>query len=511
MTIKIMKNEKINPLDEVINTILKSQAKTCVMAQKKLAERTQSKQEKNKKPELLAPAGNLEKMKTAFSFGADAVYAGIPDFSLRVRINDFDLNSLKEAIEYAHRINKKVYVTINIFAHNHHLEKLPGYLKKIKVLGPDGLIVSDPGVMQAIKNIWPEAVIHLSTQANCTNWQAAKFWQSQGVERVILGREVTLQEIQGMRKKLPKLELETFVHGAMCMAYSGRCFLSKYYLDRSANLGDCVQPCRWEYEVKSHKITPSPSKGEGSGEVSRIDKTVMIKAKGHDEEFELVEEEHGSYILNSKDMCLIKRLPELIDAGIVSLKIEGRAKSVYYLGVVVGAYRKAIDLIYEKKLTDKELKKQLNNLYKELEEKVVHRGYTEGFAFDQGKLAQNLDNSHKECNWEFCGQVVNSGQHRNSQDNIEDEKNIAGVPLTDILISSKKHQILVKIHNVLKVGDEIEIVVPAYDIIKMKVKNIVDSETGEEMDSAHGGQGKSAYIETDREVPGYSVIRRKIK
>lgn len=479
---------------------------------------------KQKKPELLAPAGNMEKMKTAFAFGADAVYAGIPDFSLRVRINDFTLESLKEAVDYAHSVKKKVYVTINIFAHNHHLAKLPAYLKKLKEIKPDGLIVSDPGIIQAIKEVWPEAVIHLSTQANCTNWQAAKFWQQQGLERVILGREVTLPEIKEMRKKLPKLELETFVHGAMCMAYSGRCFLSKYFLGRSANLGDCVQPCRWEYEVKSCEFAPSPSEEpvlsltgeEGPGEVGSCQsKSVMIKAKGHDEQFELVEEEHGSYILNSLDMCLIKRLPELIDAGIVSLKIEGRAKSVYYLGVVVGAYRKAIDLIHESKNasvvipakagiqavgksgkldprlreddSQKEIKKELTKLYKELETKVVSRGYTEGFMFEQGKTAQNLDNSHKECDWEFCGQVAQS---------------------LKLKVKSNKYQTLVKIHNSLKVSDQIEIVTPTYDIIKMKVGSLIDEKTGEKLTSAHGGQGKNTILETTRQIPEFSVIRR---
>src|SRR3989339_896843 len=233
------------------------------------------------KIELLAPAGNMEKMKTALVFGADAVYAGIPDFSLRVRINDFDLEKIKEATEYCHKIGKKIYITVNIFAHNRHLEKLPVYIKKLKKIKVDALIISDPGVIEIVKEIWPEVEIHLSTQANCTNWQAAKFWQAQGVKRIILGRETTLPEIKMIHKKCPDLELEYFVHGAMCMAYSGRCFLSKYYADRSANLGDCVQPCRWKGDVRSEKLEVRNEKGD---------------------EFEIVEEEHGSYILNSKDL-----------------------------------------------------------------------------------------------------------------------------------------------------------------------------------------------------------------
>ena len=190
------------------------------------------KKEKNKKIELLAPAGNLEKMKTALAFGADAVYAGIPDFSLRVRINDFNLEKIQEAVEYCHKRNKKIYITINIFAHNRHIDELPKYIKLLKKIKVDALIVSDPGVINLIKDIWIKCEIHLSTQANCTNWQSAKFWFEQGIKRIILGREVTLAEIKEIHKKVPDLELEYFVHGAMCMAYSGRCFLSKYYLNK---------------------------------------------------------------------------------------------------------------------------------------------------------------------------------------------------------------------------------------------------------------------------------------
>ncbi len=416
---------------------------------------------KNKKPELLAPAGNIEKMKTAFAFGADAVYAGIPDFSLRTRINDFTLASLEEAVGYARERGKKVYVTINIFAHNEHLAKLPAYLKELKRIKPDALIVSDPGVISLIKKHWPEAEIHLSTQANCTNSSAADFWFRSGVKRVILGREVAYQDILSIKKAVPKLELETFVHGAMCMAYSGRCFLSKFLVDRSGNLGDCVQPCRWNYDAQS----------------------IAIKPDGHQAEFELVEEKHGSYILNSNDMCLMKRMPELMASGLDSLKIEGRAKSAYYLAAVVGAYRKAIDELSDGKSDDKAQRSISKKLFKELEEKLVHRGYTEGFMFGEGRSAQNLSNSHNECAWEFCGQVAG-------------EKN----GLT-----------LVKVHNALRVGDQIEVLLPGYDIIRKKVGKIIDAETGESLESAHGGQGRMVLLDLGREVPEFSVLRRKIR
>ncbi|MDD5291021.1 MAG: U32 family peptidase C-terminal domain-containing protein [Patescibacteria group bacterium] len=421
------------------------------------------------KPELIAPAGNLEKMKTAFAFGADAVYLGIPDFSLRVRVNDFTLAGIDEATKYAHKIGKKVYATVNIFAHNKHLKKLPGHIEKLKKIGVDGLFISDPAVLGEVKRIWPKAKIILSTQANCTNWQAAIFWLKQGAKRIILSRELELSEIKEIKKRVPKLELECFIHGALCMAYSGRCFLSKYFNDRNANLGDCSQPCRWDY---------------------------FISAENH-ETLELVEEKNGSYILNSKDLCLIKRVPEMIEAGISAFKIEGRAKSVYYLANVVGAYRKAIDVIQESKKTPLrqgfagQAKKQKNNelkfLYEELEEKLYHRGYTEGFMFREGKAAQNLDNSHKIPEWEFCGQVIKNRKYG-------------------------KGKIFVKAHNTMKVGDELEILRPSYDIIKMRLKRMADAKTGEKIKEAHGGGSEDVVIlEVSGNVPEYSVLRRRVK
>ncbi|HAM88334.1 MAG: Peptidase U32 [Candidatus Falkowbacteria bacterium GW2011_GWC2_38_22] len=421
------------------------------------------------KIELLAPAGNMEKMKTALVFGADAVYAGIPDFSLRVRINDFDLEKIKEATEYCHKIGKKIYITVNIFAHNRHLEKLPVYIKKLKKIKVDALIISDPGVIEIVKEIWPEVEIHLSTQANCTNWQAAKFWQAQGVKRIILGRETTLPEIKMIHKKCPDLELEYFVHGAMCMAYSGRCFLSKYYADRSANLGDCVQPCRWKGDVRSEKLEVRNEKGD---------------------EFEIVEEEHGSYILNSKDLCLVKYLKELQEAGISSFKIEGRAKSVYYQAVVAGIYSRAIELLGIKNKKNQIV--EMEYLQKELETKLVHRGYTTGFLLGD-KADQNLDNSHEKSEWEFCGVVVSKKLEVRSKK-----------------FKARSEKVLIKVHNSIRVGDEIEIVKPKYDIIKLKVERLWDAKTGAEIAEAHGGQGALVWLELDEMVVEFSVIRRKI-
>jgi putative protease len=316
-------------------------------------------------PELLAPAGNLEKLKTALAFGADAVYAGIPDFSLRTRINDFTLADIKKATEYCHARGKKIYVTLNIFAHNQHLNKLPAHICALKKIKVDGLFISDPGVINVVKKVWSTAHIHLSTQANCTNWQAVKFWQKQGVKRIILSRELSVKEIAEIHKKVPGVELECFVHGAMCMAYSGRCFLSKYFTDRNANLGDCAQSCRWKYRVINNETLKNVQNKKLIMNSKDKDKEIFIKPEGREEELELVEEEHGSYILNSEDLCLIKRLEELKKAGIVSFKIEGRAKSVYYLAAVVGAYREAIN--------SKGDKKKINYLFNELKTKLVNR------------------------------------------------------------------------------------------------------------------------------------------
>ncbi|NCN22460.1 U32 family peptidase [Candidatus Falkowbacteria bacterium] len=407
--------------------------------------------EKKKKLELLAPAGNFNKLKTALAYGADAVYLGIPDFSLRVRINDFDLKTLKEGADYAHRQGKKVYITINIFAHNEHLKALPKYLKALKDIKPDALIISDPGIIALAKKYLPKVEIHLSTQANCTNLESAKFWTKQGISRIILGREVTLKEIKEIKKALPKVELEYFIHGAMCMAYSGRCFLSKLFVNRSANLGDCAQPCRWEFETSRY----------------------TLKAERHEAELELVEERHGSYLLNSRDLNLIKHLKELIEAGVTSFKIEGRAKSDYYLATVCGSYRRALDLIFGG-LKGNKLKKELEYLNHELETKLVHRGYTSGFLLGE-KADQNIKDAKNESKWEYCGQVVKVKKNKESQ------------------------TIYFKVHNTIKAGELLEVIGKNYDIIKIKPKAFFESDPKgnlktEKITEAHGGGGAKVLV-----------------
>ncbi len=429
---------------------------------------------KQNKIELLAPAGNMDKMKTALAHGADAVYAGIPDFSLRVRINDFDMEKIKEAKEYCHARGKKIYITINIFAHNHHIDKLPSYVRKLKKIGVDALIISDPGIISVVKKVWPEAEIHLSTQANCTNWQAAKFWHDLGVKRVILGREATLDEIREIKKRVPKLDLEVFVHGAMCMSYSGRCFLSKYFVDRSGNLGDCVQPCRWKYNTKTTNKDDEELNGE---------RLFIAEERRGDQPLELVEEEHGSYILNSKDLCLLKYIKDLREAGVMSFKIEGRAKSAYYQAMVAGIYSRVVNNL------DTITTREINKLYKELETKIISRGFTTGFILGE-KGEEDTENPHKKIDWQFCGVVVD----------LDSEK-----------VTNGNERVFVKVHNQIRLGDEIEIVMPNYEIKKIKVKKMLDSATGEEISEAHGGAGgKIIELAIKGGVPEFSVLRRKL-
>ena len=294
-----------------------------------------------KKAELLAPAGNMERLKTAIHFGADAVYLGTTAFSLRNMADNFTLDELRDACEYAHARGVKIYVTVNAFLRDSELVSLPETLVAIEKTGADALIINDPSVIRTAKRVIPNMPLHLSTQANTLNSEAALFWHEQGVERIVLARELTLGEIADMRKKLPdSLELEAFVHGAMCVSYSGRCLLSNYIAGRDSNRGECVQPCRWSYEFRE---------------------------RGKNGEFFTLETEpNGSYILNSRDMCLVEHLKEIVDSGVVSLKIEGRMKSILYVATVVNAYRMALD--------GADMAAVLGEL-----DRVSHRPYTTGF------------------------------------------------------------------------------------------------------------------------------------
>jgi len=416
------------------------------------------------RPELVAPAGSLEKLKYALEYGADAVYCGIPDFSLRVRINQFSKEDILEGIKYAHSKGKKVFVTTNIFAHNEHIDKLEKFLTWLydSQVRSDAFIAADPGVINVIKKKFPEANIHLSTQANCTNWQAAKFWYDLGVKRVVLGREVTLEEIKEIKKKVPKLEIEVFVHGAMCMSYSGRCMLSAWMTGRSANLGDCAQTCRWKYGVV---------------EETRPGEFIPIE-----------EDERGTYIFNSKDMCLIDYVKDLADIGVDSFKIEGRAKSVHYLSTVVKAYKSVIDSDYDKK-SIREAKKEIA--------KNVSRQYTTGFlltdvARPSSKIEEEMQNFYNrtvESGWEFVGEVV------------------VGSGVT-ILTGKEIQGFIVKPHNLLLSSDEVEILQPHGKKTKIKILKLIDLRNGQEVEKANGGTGRLYLVPTKLQIEAMSVLRK---
>jgi putative protease len=367
-------------------------------------------------PELLAPAGSLRNMRYAFAYGADAVYAGQPRYSLRVRNNEFSLENLALGIEEAHAKGKKFYVVSNIAPHN---SKIATYLKDIApvvAMKPDALIMSDPGLIMLVREAYPEMPIHLSVQANAVNYATVKFWQKQGIERVILSRELSLEEIEVIKEQVPDMELEVFVHGALCMAYSGRCLLSGYMNKRDPNQGTCTNACRWSYDVKAGKenetgdivhvepanaetgpqtVTPTLGEGAPSTEV------FMLEEKEKPGELmPTFEDEHGTYIMNSKDLRAVQHVERLTRMGVHSLKIEGRTKSHYYCARTAQVYRKAIDDAVAGKPFDMSLMANLETL--------AHRGYTEGFLRRHAHQAyQNYEYGHSVSDkQQFVGEII---------------------------------------------------------------------------------------------------------
>ncbi len=421
--------------------------------------------------ELLAPAGSPQKMEYALIYGADAVYAGVPDFSLRARINAFDLEKLKKGVDLAHQKNKKFYITLNIYAHNQHLKKLERHLKDLSTIQVDGIIISDPGILMLVKKHLPQIEIHLSTQANATNWQAVQFWKEQGIKRIILAREVTLKEIKEIHQRVPSVELEYFVHGAMCMSYSGRCILSKWMTGRSANLGDCAQPCRWAYHIQKSNEQNSFLPKEKEEDV----KIMSVTDRQNKFSLDLEEDQHGTYFFNSYDLNLLNYLAELKKAGVSSFKIEGRNKSVYYLANVVRAYRHVLDAL-DKNPT--KYKKVLQN-EKENLDSLVHRGYTTGFLLEK-EPPHNFSNSHNPSHYEFVGEI------------LEQEDKLA----------------LVKVHNAIYDNDQLEIISPQ-DNFKVKLLNIYNQDK-EKVSSAHGGHSNFYYLKLNRPVEKFSLIRKKL-
>jgi putative protease len=420
--------------------------------------------------ELLAPAGSPEKLRYAIKYGADAVYCGVPDVSMRARVNTFTEKDILEASKYVHSEKKKIFVTLNIYAHNYHLPKIEAHLKFLKKADIDAVIVADPGIIMLVKKHLPKVAIHLSTQANTTNWQAAKFWYDLGIARIVLARETTLEDIREIKKHVPKLELEYFVHGAMCMSYSGRCILSKWMSGKSANLGDCTQPCRWGYKQKT-KIKNSKSQDEEIGDY----KTMEVEEVQSGKPVLLEEDSHGTYFFNSKDLNLINYLQELRNAG-VTFKIEGRNKSVFYVANVCRAYRSVLDAIDSKK-TAAETKKVQKWAEKELD-KLANRGYTKGFLLGN-EPEHGFEGQQSNGEFQFVGEIL----------------------------ASDGFELTAKIHNVVRPGDTLEVVTKEKNV-PIKIKTILDKDR-EEVASAHGGHGNLYYIIVNKkDIEPYSLLRK---
>lgn len=407
-----------------------------------------------KKVELLAPAGDLEKFKTAIQYGADAVYLAGDKLGLRTASKNLSLDDIKEATKLAHSLDKKVYLTLNVISHNKDLEGVDEYIQSMDDAGVDAFIVSDPGIFQKVKTLAPSKEIHISTQANITNTATVEFWHSLGADRVILARELSLKEIKEIKDEVKdKIMIEAFVHGAMCMSYSGRCLLSNFMTGRNANMGDCAHPCRYKY--------------------------YLMEETRPGEYYPITEDEKGTYIMNSKDLCMLNYIPELIEAGVDSFKIEGRVKSEYYVATVINQYRKAIDDYYED--LDRYIYNRDNNVYLDEIKKVSHRDFTTAFFFGDVKNASlTYDNSSYIRLYDFVAKVL---------DYDEDKK-------------------LMKLQerNKFSIGDEVEIFGPKfYD--KFTIEKIYD-ENMQEVDNINTPM-KEAYLPYDKKVQYNYMIRRK--
>ncbi|MFI3256538.1 MAG: tRNA 5-hydroxyuridine modification protein YegQ [Psittacicella sp.] len=326
------------------------------------------------KPELLSPAGSLKNMRYAFAYGADAVYAGQPRYSLRVRNNEFNHKNLEIGINEAHSLGKQFYIVVNIAPHNSKLKTLIKDLKPVIDMKPDALIISDPGIVMMVQENFPEMPIHLSVQANTVNWASVKFWEKLGVQRIILSRELSLDEIREIKEKVPAMELEVFIHGALCMAYSGRCLLSGYINKRDSNQGTCTNACRWKYDVsegQEDEVGQIIAKSQTSIADEPTKQVFLLKEDKKEDPIVAYEDEHGTYMMNSKDLRALEHIPELMDMQIDSIKIEGRTKSFFYCARTAQIYRKAIDTIAEGGVITPEMFNELDSL--------ANRGYTDGF------------------------------------------------------------------------------------------------------------------------------------
>ena len=405
-----------------------------------------------KKLELLAPAGDLEKLRIAVDYGADAVYFGGEMFSLRAGACNLTVDEIREGVKYAHERNVKCHMAFNIFAHNEDIEPLRNYIREIRDIPIDAFIVSDPGVIGIIREAIPDAELHLSTQANMTNYATAAFWHSQGIKRLVTARELTFDEIKEIRDNIPEsMELEAFAHGAMCISYSGRCLLSNFMINRDANRGQCAHPCRWKYK--------------------------LVEEQRPGQYYPVEEDSRGTYIMNSKDLCMLEHIPEMAGAGITSFKIEGRMKSVFYVATVVSAYRRAIDAYCrdpENYVYDPEWMSELM--------KASHREFTTGFYFRKPtEEDQNYQTSAYPRDYRFIGMVKSY-----------DEKTGMAV---------------VEQRNKMVVGDEIEVFGPGINYFTQKL-TVLQNEDGEPVESAPHPQ-QILRIRMEQPVGENYILRKK--
>lgn len=406
---------------------------------------------KNNKIELLAPAGDFEKLKTAIHFGADAVYFAGKNYGLRAYGTNFENMSIKETMDYIHAHGKRGYVTLNVYARHNDFDGLKDYVQTLVDANVDAVIISDLGIFSFVHTHFPNLEIHISTQANTTNSYAAKMWQQLGASRVVLARELDINEIQKISKENPDLELEAFVHGAMCISYSGRCLLSNYLTNRDSNHGECVQACRWKYSVTEEQRP--------------------------DDHFDLEEDERGTYIFNSKDLCLIEYLDQITEAGIDSLKVEGRMKSPYYVATVINAYRRALNHLEDCRKNNKKYKVPAE-LKAELE-KASHRKYTTGFMFSDGNPTQNYESSIQEQSSKFMA----------------------------IVLAKEDNRILVEQRNKFATGDSLEILSPSVEFNKLLKIDRMEDELGNEVVEARNVQQK-LWIYTNQNIQVGDILRK---
>jgi putative protease len=441
----------------------------------------------SRKSELLMPAGNLRKLKLAILYGADAVYLGTPDMSLRTK-SEFSLEEVIEGVEFCHKHGRRAYLTLNLFSHNKDIPKLDEYIDTVRKVQPDGLIIADPGVFQYVRERAPELPLHISTQANICSWLSVDFWKKQGAELVVLAREVSYPELVEIREKCPDIKLEAFIHGAMCMTYSGRCLLSNFMAERGANQGNCANSCRWNYGLKLRLKDGTCEEIRITEENADLFEFLLEEGCRPGELMPIEEDDRGSYILNSRDLCIMPKLDEYLKIGVDSLKVEGRGKSEYYAAVVARAYRMAIDDYYADP-ENWDPKPYMREL-----EAVGNRGYT--LAFHEGRLtnySHDYEHTASLAQWEYAG----------------------------IITEVTEDAFLVEVKNKLEPGEVLEFVSPiARDTVLLRMYEFEKAENGEKVDVVHGSTKtviRLPFTLFDHEdiddlrarFPAYSVLRKE--